>query len=313
VKRKFIINPRSGYGISETKFKEIKDYFLSKTGEFDYIKTTQAMDATKFAKEAIKAGYTQIIAVGGDGTINEVLNGFFENGTLLNPDVSLGISQNGTGSDFYKSIIHQDKKIDWKDVILANKTKQIDIGKFNFLNQLNQVHYFINIGGAGVSSDVVLIKDRLPLWIPKSLNYIAPTVMALKSSKDINATISYCYPESDGRLTTKEMSVNLLELLTCNGVYAGGGMKFAPNATLDNGLFEICLVKRISVLKALPHLPKLYGGGFDHLEFIEYFKASKISVSSKDKMGIELDGEYIGCGSFQMELIPKCISICYPS
>ena len=308
MKRKFVINTTSGGGITPEKMKEIEDYFLEKTGIFDYSTTGNKTDATMITRHAIKEGYQQVIAIGGDGTINEVVNGFFEDGSFIGKNTILGISKNGTGSDFYKSLLIEStsKKNDWKEHVLGSKIINSDVGLFQFTDDMNTPpRFFINMAGAGISSHVVFIKTKLPKFIPSVFHYILSTILALTKLKTYPMIIQY---GTKGQNIKRK--INLLQLIISNGKFAGGGMKLAPPAKINNGYFQIYFFKKINLFKVLRYLPKLYSGDFSQLSFIEHVETKQLSVEVENStMGVELDGEYIGDGNFLVKLIPSQIKL----
>ena len=293
---KVIINPHSSNkGTLETWIQK-KELLKKSIGEFDYEFTKQRDDATTITSKALKDGYTWIIAIGGDGTINESINGFFENGLLINKDAVFSFIMLGTGSDFVKSFnlpSHLDQKIQYlKDA----KTSPIDLIK---ITTKKHIFYSNNVSSIGLGADVAFMVNH-----SKAINTL----------KKLNGKIAFFMASFIGLLMFRnknveyetngiKQKVKIKELVIANGKYYGGSMLIAPNASIDDGLLDIILLKNLSIFDFIIHNPKLYKGKHLNLKEVEEIKTQKISIDSDEKIKIQVDGEVRGVlpASFEIE------------
>ena len=300
-KRKFIINPVSGKGINQSTIDELKAFFVKRIGDFDYTFSDNTEDIVTQTRLALKMGYEQIVAVGGDGTVHQVVNGFFENGNHINAEASLAVSNLGTGSEYFKTLQAGNRKLSWMQMIIEDRIQEVDIGYVNFASNKLPNHFFVNMAGIGISSDITLIKSRYPGWFPKSLKYIAPTVQAIIGHQPTKAVVT---------LDEQEIEVNLTALFVCKGTYAGGGMKFGAGADLRDGYFDVTVVGDFKVAELLSRLDRLYSGDVSKIKGVQKLKAQNIKVTSQTPIGVELDGENCGSTDLSIELKPKFLKVC---
>ena len=148
-----IINPVSGRGKTWHQWPALKQAMQDKLGSFESWQTTAPCEATRLTRQALVQGADWIFAVGGDGTLNEVVNGFFSSGKPINPQARLSVLMSGTGSDFIKTLRHPANPLDALDQVLAAVPRQIDVGCVQLSkpgSQQAQSHYFINVASFGL-------------------------------------------------------------------------------------------------------------------------------------------------------------------
>jgi len=297
MKRKFIINPKSGKGITNSKLNIIKNKVLTKIDNFDYIITKSKDDIIFQTRRALEEGAEQIIAVGGDGTIHQVVNGFFNDKKLINPKASLMVTNEGTGSDFYKTVSSNNN---WYNLLTSSQIKEVDLGMITFDNNYHE--YFINMASFGISATIVNKKEELPSWIPSKLNYIIPTLQSFTSLRSYNVNI-----------TTQEQKItqDILGVFVCKGLYAGGGMKFGSNAHVNDGLFDITILKEMPRLDLIKNFSKIYNGIPKSNEQIIRLKTKTLSIQSGDTIPSEVDGESFNKSNLQINCQDKALKICY--
>lgn len=268
----FIVNPMSGNGKGAVVSQVIKEYCNKLNVNFKIICTKSKGDAKNIAS-LYKNKNIVVYSVGGDGTLNEVVNG------LYNSKSTLGIVPVGTGNDFYKSLVDYSSNI-------------IDIGKVND-------RYFINIASVGLDAEVAdlanYLKDKK---LSKNLVYILSLIKNYFSYKNKKIKI-------DGR------EENITILTICNGKYYGNGFKIAPNAKLNSGLFDVCEVKDIKKLEMIPLISKLVKGTHITDNKVNIYSANKINIESPVNLACNIDGEIIKDNKFEFSIIPNALSIDY--
>jgi YegS/Rv2252/BmrU family lipid kinase len=295
-----VFNPASAGGKTEEKKEQILTELWRQLGEsFTFTETQSKTDATKITRAAISNGCNTIVAVGGDGTINEVVNGFFENGYMPDPKKTLGIINCGTGRGFAQSLGLPHAIKDQIEVIKNGNTKSLDIGRICFRNN-NHKQYFINefqigIGGAvanGTSSNTkrVLGKYTFGAEVLKSLF----TFHGGKFRISINGN---------------EITEDVLGLVISNGRYTGGGMKLTPNARLDDGLFDVLMIKEMSTFNRLRVFPSIYTA--KHLKSNEFrlFRTNNIVFRCNNTLPAEADGEEVQETFSKAEVLPSVIKV----
>ncbi|MEK6706216.1 MAG: diacylglycerol kinase family protein [Bdellovibrionota bacterium] len=309
MKRRFVFNPSAGRAVSSRKLQKLKDFFAQVTGSFDYIIPQGRAGTISETRKALHEGIDQIVAVGGDGTLNAVVNGFFENGALIRPEACLAIAPVGTGSDYFRSIKGELKKSAWPDIVLKPQVKAVDVGVLRMdcggAAGKSEPRYFINATSFGMSAEIVQEKERsFPLWLPRSMAYLVPTLKKGLCPKSVRATL---------RIDGNSTDVEIMAMFVSKGRYAGGGMRFAAGASLDDGFFEVTVFGKLSVMDVLMNLGSLYSGDFSKVPGVSKYKASRVDIECVKPVAVEYDGEPEGVTPADVCLLPKALNVCFPS
>ena len=259
--------------------------------------------ATHLASEAIKSGYEMVVAVGGDGTVNEVLNGFFDKGVALSQHVTLGIVPLGSGCDFARSL-GIPKKIDEAITTLeSSRVRRIDVGRVEFLNfrREREIRLFANIADVGAGGLVTQRASRAPRILGRRPNYVWGILSAVLSYKAKPVSVSI-----DGG---EPMRLAVRNLIVANGKYFGRGFLPAPHARIDDGLFDIVNIRDFSTIQSVWHLPKLRKGTHLGLEKVSCFRGKKVEANADEEVLLEIDGELVGTVPATFQIIPEAVSI----
>lgn len=300
-----ILNPAACAGCAKRKRGELQRLF-SRYLEGSVMEETIAPgDATVRARRALEKGFTHIVAAGGDGTVNEVANGFFIDDKLINPDASLSIVPLGSGNDFISAVgVSNDIETavrrcgEGKDFL-------IDVGKacVTTAEGGKSSRYFVNYGDFGFSAEVAAWFNRHRHGFLSTLWYFFGVIAAWKERRhyDVEALI-------DGK--TVQIS-NVLLGIVCNGTSIGGGMKVAPRAVIDDGLFDVYLAKVSKFKKMLPILTKVYSGVHQENEDILYFRAKRVDVriSNDVKVRVGMEGEQPGFLPAEYTMMPRALKL----
>ncbi|GBD92688.1 diacylglycerol kinase [bacterium BMS3Abin05] len=304
MKTRFIVNPESANGSTGRRWPHI-ELLLKRTYRFNYevAFTEKPWHASQLAREAIEGGCDRIISVGGDGTLNEVVNGFLENDNLINPDAALGVLEIGTGADFSKSF-NFPKTVEEMILRLNRaKPKMIDVGKAEYrsLKDLEITRYFVNILDFGMGGAVVERVNRTTKLFGGKISFLIGILTTL--FKYENKTIHY-------RLDGGEWETGVFNnFITANGRYFGGGLFPAPSAELDDGWFDVVFFGDVGRLEAILNLSKLRKG--THLENpkVTLRRAKEIEAVSKEQVFIDMDGEFVGKLPLKVLIFPKKLPI----
>lgn len=277
MKHIFIVNPISGKGKTLKAVDRIKKVCEEENLDYEIYFTEYPKDATKIAR---KYRFTKniIYSVGGDGTLNEVLNGIVGTKNLL------GVIPAGSGNDFYKTL----SKIDEEYPV-------IDIGKVND-------RYFINIISIGIDAEVAnnvsLMKKRK---VPTNQIYNASLIYTF---------FKYKYKDIELSIDEKEQKKEKCTILTiCNGQVYGGGYKIAPSAKLTDGYFDVYYVEKVNK----PQLPSLINmlkqGIHEKHNKVHKSQATKIKFKCDKELVCNIDGEIMTAKKFNVKIIPNAITI----
>lgn len=272
---RIIYNPTSGRELFKKNLPEVLQKFEQAGYETSCHATTCEGDATKAAKAACERDFDLIVAAGGDGTINEVVNGVADQENRP----TLAVIPVGTTNDFARAIgIPLNNVIQAVEVILAGRPKKIDIGKVND-------HYFINIAGGGRLTELTYeVPSKLKTMVGQLAYYLKGMEM-LPSIRPAEVEIEY-----DGKLYEGEIMLFLVSLT--NSV--GGFEKLAPDSRLDDGMFDLLILKKTNLAEFIRIAGLALRGEHINDEHLIYTKANRVKVQNKDKMQLNLDGEYGG-------------------
>jgi YegS/Rv2252/BmrU family lipid kinase len=297
-----VVNPAAGGYATKREWKSIQKY-LNKHLEisFDYCQTQYPGHATLLTKEAISNGYNLIVAIGGDGTINEVANGL-----LLNPNekTTLGVIGTGGSCCFIDSLgIPRDYH---KAVTLLNnlKRRSIDIAEVEYMHKNGkQRRYFINHADIGFGAEATRRWSRISQKTGRLMSFILRFGIAVTSLWDHrNIPIEI---DVDGKVLKVCSSIIIVE----NGQYFANRMLAAPLASLEDGLLDVVILNNVSKIELLSMVPQIYQGTYIKHPKVNTYSAKKIEIKSSERLFIEIDGELVGEGPVSISIIPKALSI----
>jgi len=295
---KVIINPAARGGKTSRQWPIISKLLKQNNISFDYAFTKGIGHGIELAKEAVDTGYELVVAVGGDGTVNEVANGIVDKDGKSK--AILGIICTGTGRDCIRSL-HIPGDFDKACKLLANrKCVNIDLGLVEYMSSGNKNRrYYINTAALGFAASVAERTKSL-----KRLGGTMPFLLAFAmvfvayKAQDIAFDI-------DGRIKQERyllMSVN-------NGRYFGGGMKITPNADPCDGLLDVITIKDMNKLRLLYNFPRLYKGTHITHPKVDIYKAINIAMQTPERMLLQLDGEVVGEAPASFSIIPSALRV----
>jgi YegS/Rv2252/BmrU family lipid kinase len=299
-----IVNPNAGNGKGKKDWERISS-LLNIAGLPFVVKFTEHKGhAIDFTLGGIAEGFRKIITVGGDGTLNEVVNGAFLSGICSSNDISLALIPVGTGNDWGRMFgipLDYEKAI---RIISENKQMLHDVGMISYYEgDKIKKRYFINIAGLGFESVVV---RRTNIQKDKGRSgkaiYFYNLLMSLLSYKNTKAELII-----DGKKSTADVfSINI-----GNGRYCGGGMRQTPFALPDDGLFDVTVINGMGKFEIIRNLKILYDGTILSHPKIDGYKCKKIRVDSDSIIYTEADGESLGHTPAEFSILPGSINIIY--
>ncbi|MRX72680.1 diacylglycerol kinase [Bacillus lacus] len=290
---RIIYNPTSGREAFKRQLPEVLEKFEVAGYETSCHATTCEGDAVKAARIAAERGYDLIVAAGGDGTVNEVVNGIAE----LDKRPTVGVIPVGTTNDFARAIsVPRENILAAVDTILEGEARAIDIGRVND-------HYFINIAGGGRITELTYeVPSKLKTMLGQLAYYLKGMEM-LPSIRPTQVDIEY-----DGKLFRGEIMMFLVSLT--NSV--GGFEKLAPDSKLNDGMFDLLILKKANLAEFIKVASMALRGEHINDEHIIYTKANRVKISTEDKMQLNLDGEYGGLLPGEFENLYRHINIIMP-
>ena len=305
-----VVNPQSKRGLLGRRWPELAAEIRRTYGPFEEARTRCAGDATELTRDALRAGAERIIAMGGDGTINEVACGFFEDGERIAPNAALGVLPFGTGGDFRKTL-GMPKDLDAACEILARgNTRLLDAGKLSLLDPANGRvdRIFINIASFGMSGLVDELVNQGSKRLGGTLSFMLATARASLRYK--NQRVRLVFDDDDG----DPVDMMIHTVAVANGQYFGGGMRIAPDADPGDGLFDVVALGDMSRRDMMLRGHRVYAGSHLGLDKVSFRRARKVRAEplDPDPIRLDVDGETPGILPATFEVLPGAIHVITP-
>lgn len=297
-----VVNPAAGGGKAGKDWPEIEKLLTKHGIMYDPVFTNRRLHAMVLARQRIEEGYSRIIVVGGDGTMNEVINGVFVQKRIPTTEVMLGMISVGTGNDWGK-MFHIPAEYEAAiETIKNQKTFVQDAGVVTYYkHNKSWQRYFINIAGMGFGAKVVARSNKMKDKGKSSPGlYLATLFTSLLSYRSIRARI-----EIDGNAFKRKV----FNLNVGIGKYNGGGMMQVPHAIADDGLYSITLIKKMGKLNVMANIKKLYNGKITTHSRVEAYTGKVINVDSPSLLHLETDGETLGHSPMAFQIIPRSVKV----
>ena len=293
MKHIFIINPIAGKG-KGIEFKEkIEGIFKDLDLEYEIIITEESGYATRKVKELTSKEKCRVYSIGGDGTLNEVLNG------MVGSDSQLAVIPAGSGNDFARTLY---KDISFDNILqelIYGEEKTIDVAKLN-------ERYYLNISSVGFDANVVnnARKYKKYKFISGPMAYAIGLINSLITFKSMKLKF-----EVDG----KEINTEMYLIAVANGKCYGGGISIAPNAEIEDGFLDVYAIRKPKVHRLIRFLPKVIKGkDIRDIDEVTYIKCKNISVKANEDITANIDGEIVFLNDMSFEIVPKAIKIIVP-
>ncbi len=308
-----ILNPAAGAGRCGREWPRIQRALAAARVKYNLRVTRQPGDAIGLAADAILSGATTVVAVGGDGTANEVANGFFDPGdgedAPINPAVRLGYIALGTGRDFARALALPDDPVKAALSLLgpSGRIRTIDLGRARFVgaNERLTRRYFLTGADLGLGAEIAAYVDARRRWIKRGggfVAYLLGAVGAIRAHRPSQLTIQI----DDAPATS--IRANIVYL--ANGPYTGGGMRIAPEASLGDGLFDVLVARGASRATLLFELlPSIYRGTHLGHPLVDHCRARRVRVEPAGHLVLQMDGEQLGRGPAELAVVPAALRV----
>ena len=299
-----IVNPNAGNGKGKKDWARISSLFARENIPVFAKFTENKGQAIELARVAVEKGFTHLISVGGDGTLNEVVNGIFTQDKHSPKDILIGMIPVGTGNDWGRMfgipLVYEGAV----NVIREKKTMLHDIGVVNYSSgTLQQKRYFINIAGLGFEAMVV---NKTNKQKDKGKSSQAIYLYNLLSS-----LISYKKTNADIIIDGKKSTCRIFSVNVGNGKYCGGGMRQTPDAMPDDGLLDITVIREMGRIEIIKSLKLLYDGTILSHPKVDGYRSTNLKVVTESPLYIEADGESLGHTPAEFSIIPAAINVVY--
>jgi diacylglycerol kinase (ATP) len=297
----FLVNPASDNGSTGRRWPEIarRASALGLTG--DALFSEQPEHLRELARQAAEEGTKLVVAVGGDGTVNEVAAGIIGIG-----GVELAVIPRGTGVDFVRTYGIPTKLEGAVDVVLHGRTREIDAGRVGYRAWSGDAGeaWFVNAAGVGMSGAIAKRTNESTKAFGGKLSYLWSTLAVFARWRNTEVRIAV-----DGQTRSGRMN----EVVVANGRYLGGGMMLCPEASPDDGLFDVLLIGDITKRDLVQTLPKIYRGSHLPHPNAELLRGTVVSVDSDERLPVQLDGEQPGTTPVRFELVPRALRLRVPA
>lgn len=300
-----IVNPVSANGKTASAWPDILTALEAELGIVQVQFTKERYHAAELTRQAIRLGATTIVVVGGDGTINEVVNGICQQPSSLNLCPKLAIILRGTGADFARCWETRPSIVEIARSIRRGESHPCDVVRMrlNPIAEGSRERYYINIADVGIGGQVVEIVNNSPKFLGGTLSFFLASLRAtLFQYRNMPMHI-----ELDGKVISAKHPYYFVAI--ANGQYFGGGMHIAPEARYDDGVFDVVLVGDLRLPEKFYFAAKLYQGKANQLRKITTHRGRRLTISSPQKVFIEADGELVGTTDAHFEIIPSALNI----
>lgn len=294
MKSRLIVNPVSGTDSGPDYLQAINERLRASVGDLDIVLTVGGGDATQAAEAAARDGYERLYVAGGDGTLNEVVNGVARvHGALAR--VTFGLIPLGTGNDFANALGLPEDVDAAVEILLAGRTVEVDVGVLNGRR-------FVNVSAGGFIAEVSDAVDPRLKSVAGKLAYLVGGAQVLFEFEPVRARVAAA--GADGGVgEVRELDLHLFAV--CNSRQVGGGRLIAPSALVDDGLLDVCLVESMPTLEFLALLARVSEGGHVTDERVHYFRARSLELTFDRRIKVNTDGEVLETAACAYTIEPR--------
>jgi YegS/Rv2252/BmrU family lipid kinase len=268
--------------------------------DFEAVETQRPHHGEALARRAVRDGYRHFLAIGGDGSINDIVHGLMEAGLADTRELTLAVAPLGTGNDWARSLGVPREPQAIARMLAAGRTLLHDIGRIEFEVPDSPNRWFINVAGAGFDAHVIA---GLPRPIPSAWAYLRGALAGLASYRSPRFTI-----DADG----ESLEGRMLLALVANARYCGHRMHVAPEARIDDGLLDLVTVEDLSLLRVLPKLPKLYDGRILGDPAVRHRRVQRVRIDADRSVSLQADGQLLGRTPATISLRPRALRVVVP-
>ena len=299
----FIVNPNAGTGAAARQWPRIRRASERLLGPGEARFTRGAGDALDYAAEAVASGVDLLVCVGGDGTLNEVVNGLLSNPADARGSCVLGYVPCGTGCDLSRTLSIPRDPVRALEAIAGGETRTVDAGRIAFRGNrgTTEQRFFHNVVSFGLGGEVDERVNRGSKALGGFLSFIRATLVSILLFRKKRVRFRV-----DGGAVMEAVAWNVA---VANGRYHGGGMCVAPDAAADDGLLDVTVIGDLALREVFLHLPKLYNGKLKTVAKVRTFVGKRIEAWSAQRVLLDVDGEQPGRLPVVIETVPGAIRL----
>jgi len=298
----FLVNPASAAGSTGRRWPELANRAAAAGLSGDALLSERRGQLTELARQAAGEGARLLVAVGGDGTVNEIVNGIAD----LDDPPELAIVPRGTGWEFVRTFKIPRAIEDAAVVALHGETRTVDLGRVRFQSWdgSDAESVFANVASAGMSGAIAQRANETTKALGGKASYLWATlaVFARWSAGELRLDV-------DGERRVAKM----YDVVVANGRYFGGGMEICPGAVPDDGVFDVLTIGDLTKWDLVTTMPKTYRGSHLPHPKAEVFRGRVVTVESENPLPIELDGEQPGTTPATFEVLPERLRLRVPA
>jgi diacylglycerol kinase (ATP) len=298
----FIVNPAAGHGRAGKRWDEARELAREICPGMEAVTTERPGHGRELAREAVQGGADLVVAVGGDGTVGEVVDGYLAVPEAARRSACVGTFPAGSGCDFANHVGVPREPQAWARAFAAAGRKRIDAARATFRGPGGEPRsrYFLNVACLGIPGEVAVTVARRGKVLGGTLTYLLEGALAVMGAKAKRMTLVV-----DG-VAEAEAAYHLVA--AANTSTFGGGMKLAPGADAEDGLLDLLTIGDIPRAKLMTLLPKAYSGGHIGLPGVALRRARRIEIRSDADLPLNLDGDADGKAPAVFEALPKAIA-----
>ena len=293
----FLVNPASANGSTGRRWPVLAREAADLGLRGDALISERPGHINELVVEAVQGGATRLAVVGGDGTVHEAVNGLMR---ADGSDVELAVLSRGTGTDFARSLDLPRKFEDAVRVALNGRTRTIDAGLVRFHNG---EAWFANFAGAGISGAIARDANDSSKALGGRVSFMVSTVKVFSRWKSAAVEAAV-----EGQTRNGPM----FEIVAMNGPYAAGGMRIAPEASLEDGLLDCVFFGDITKVDFVTTFPKIYSGRHLAHPKIELVRGANVTIEADPPLPVVLDGEQPGTTPATFEVVPRALRLRVP-
>jgi diacylglycerol kinase (ATP) len=291
-----IVNPASGRPDGGFGWRRLEHILHGAAVSFDAVHTQRPGHGETLARQALHDGRRHILAVGGDGSVNEIVHGIMTAGLADTREVTLAVAPTGTGNDWARSLGIGRNPNEIVRALVTGRTMLHDVGAIDFPAS-GERRWFINVAGAGYDAWVT---ERVPRPVPSAFTYLRIALAGL---------VRYRSPLFRIKADGEQVEGRLLLAFVANARYCGNRMNVAPTASLDDGLLDVLAVRELSLLAVLPKLGKLYGGRILGDPAVRHLRAATVRIETDPPVAVQADGQIVGPTPAVFSLQPRALTV----
>jgi len=297
----FIVNPAAGHGRAGGRWEKARELAKGLYPDLELARTEKPGHGRELAKEAVTAGVELIVAVGGDGTVGEVIDGYLAVPEHVRHNSVLATFPAGSGCDFANHMGVPRDPVAWAKFFAEGKRKRIDAGRATFRARdgAPRSRHFLNVAALGLPGEVALAVEKRGKVLGGTLTYLLEAVLSVMTAKARRMRLKI-----DG---VEEPAAAYHLVAAANTSTFGGGMKLAPDADAEDGLLDLLTIADMPRTQLMTLLPRAYSGGHVGRPGVVLRRARRVEIHADEPLPLNIDGDADGTSPVVFEALPKAI------